>query len=384
MSRQQFRYFQCKRWLATLMFFSLLLPAAPASALRFELPEDGSTVVGAPKKVIPQGRNTLLDIARHFELGYHEITLANPKVDVWVPEVHGEIVIPTQFILPPKPWTGVIINIPQRRLFYFPKPAKGEKPAVITFPISIARDGWSTPLGDTKIVGKHKDPAWWVPKSIREEHKAAGDENFPEYFPPGPNNPMGMLAVGLGFKSIFIHGTNKPWGLGMRTSHGCLHLYPENAVTFFDLIAVGEAVRVIDEPVLVGVKGRQLVMAHYEAIAEYDTSQQPMTRAVVALAPYLQRAVQPRARPEDPAPVSHDVDWDRVKQVLAQYQVLPVSVSPAGDTLEDMLDPLVPEPYTEEPFGVDANNAMPPQRSQPGAQADGNDPTLVPTDPAVP
>ena len=380
MSRQQFGFNQCKRWQAILVFFCHWLLAGNASALRFELPEDGSTVVGTPQKIIPQGRNTLLDIARHFELGYHEITLANPEADVWVPEVHGEIIIPTRFILPPKPWNGVVINISQRRLFYFPKPAKGEKPVVITYPVSIAREGWSTPLGETTITGKHKDPAWWVPKSIKAEHAAAGEENFPAYFPPGPDNPMGMLAVGLGFKSIFIHGTNKPWGLGMRTSHGCLHLYPENAVTFFEKISVGEPVRVIDEPVVVGLLGRELLMSHYEPVEEYGTSQHPMTRAAVALAPYLQSTVVPR-KSDDETPV-HDVDWDRVKQVLAQHQALPVSVSPAGDSLQDILDALTPVPYTEPPFGTDANNARPPERYRDPASQPA-DPS-VPTDPAIP
>ena len=364
MSKQQMQFHQCKRWLVGLALFCSALLTQPANAARFDLPTDGSTVVGSLQKVIPQGKNTLLDIARHFELGHHEITLANPKVDVWVPELHDEIVIPTRFILPPKPWVGVTINIPQRRLFYFPKPAKGEKPYVMTFPLSIGREGWATPLGETKITGKHKDPAWWVPKSIKAEHEAAGESNFPEYFPPGPDNPMGMLAVGLGFKGIFIHGTNKPWGLGMRTSHGCLHLYPETAVTFFDRITVGEVVRVIDEPILVGVDGKQLVMAHYEPVNEYGTSQQPMTLAAVALAPYLQTALKPQAANTP----RWDVDWDRVAQVLANFQVVPVSVSPAGDSLEDSLANIPAEPYNEPPYGADANNAMPPDRSSTTSQ----------------
>lgn len=370
MNRQQFRSFQCKQWLVILMLFCHWLLAPNASALRFDLPEDGSTVVGTPQKIIPTGSNTLLDIARHFELGYHEITLANPEVDVWVPEVHGEILIPTRFILPPKPWTGVVINISQRRLFYFPKPGKGEKPAVITFPISIGREGWPTPLGQTTVTGKYKDPAWWMPKSIQERHRSEGAEDFPTYFPPGPDNPMGMLAVGLGFKSIFIHGTNKPWGLGMRTSHGCLHLYPENAVTFFELIRVGENVRIIDAPVMVGRLGQQLVMSYYEPADEYGTSRNPMTHAAAALTPYLQSALTPR-KANDTAPV-YDVDWDRVRQVLAQHQALPVSVSPAGDTLQDMIDAMTATPYTHAPYGPEANNAQPPQRPQEDAADTGD------------
>lgn len=360
MNRQQLRFFQCKRWLAILIMCCHWCWAPAASALRFELPDDGSTVVGELQKIIPSEGNTLLDIARHFELGYHEITLANPGVDVWLPEKHDEVIIPTQFILPAKPWTGVVINISQRRLFYFPRPRKGEKPAVFTFPISIGREGWPTPLGQTTVTGKFKDPAWWMPKSIQEERRADGEAEFPTYFPPGPDNPMGMLAVALGFKSIYIHGTNKPWGLGMRTSHGCLHLYPENAVTFFELISVGESVRIVDEPVVVGRHGSQLLLAYYEPAGEYGTSPLAMTHAAVALAPYLQSAVTPR-KGQATAPV-YDVDWDRVQQALVRPRALPTPISPATDTLEDLLAAITAVPYTAPPYGIDANNAMPPQR----------------------
>lgn len=363
MSKQQFGLLKCMRWWPWLIFFYGFVTQAQAQ--RFDLPEDDSTIVGDARIVEPHGGNTLLDIARHFDLGYHEITLANPKVDVWVPEHAGKVVIPTRFILPPKPWSGVIINIAQRRLFYFPKPDKNQKPYVITFPVSIAREGWSTPLGNTTIVAKHKDPAWFVPKSIRAEHQAETGEEFPEYFPPGPDNPMGMLAIGLGFKSIFIHGTNRPWGVGMRTSHGCLHLYPEDAATFFDMITIGETVRVISEPVLAGTKGTQLMMSHYEPILEYGYSNQLMTHAAVALAPYLQTALQPLPTGNVIAPPRYDVDWDRVKTVLSGYQALPVPVMPASDTLDDYLATLTPEPYNEEPFGMDANNAALPERFQP-------------------
>lgn len=356
-------FLKCMRWPLRLAIFSLALVSHGVHAQQYELPTDGSTIIGAPRLVAPDQRNTLLDIARHFDLGHHEITWANPTVDTWLPHQHGPVLIPTEYILPPKPWTGIVINISQRRLFYFPTPAKGEPAKVITLPISIAREGWSTPLGDTKIVGKHKDPAWWVPKSIQEEHRAEGIEDFPEYFPPGPDNPMGMLAIQLGFKSIFIHGTNRPWGVGMRTSHGCLHLYPEDAVVLFDLIKPGVPVRVIDEPVVVGVRDNQLYLAHYQPVAEYGTSQDSMTRATVALAPLLQSAVQPAAE-DKPQPV-FNVDWDRVRLALSGPQVLPISIAPASDTLEDRLAALTVEPYHEEPFGTDANNAMPPERDRP-------------------
>lgn len=357
---------KCKRTLATLATALLATLPASAPAATFPLPSDGSTIVGEPRRVIPFGSNTLLDIARHFDVGHHEITGANPRVDVWVPETGDPVLVPSQYILPPKPWAGIVINISQRRLFYFPAPAKGQPASVITFPISIAREGWATPLGPTTVVARHKDPAWFVPKSIQEEHRANGEE-LPEYFPPGPNNPMGMLAIQLGFKSIFIHGTNRPWGVGMRTSHGCLHLYPEDAATLFPLMKSGVPVRVIDEPVVVGVHAGQLHLARYEAVQEYGTSRDPMTRAVLALAPFLQSAVLPRAdtgngrQPADPGP-RYAVDWQKLQAAIAGVQILPLSIAPDGTPLEARIRTLKPEVYEEEPYGIDANDASIPQR----------------------
>jgi len=341
-----------------------ILFAVPAMATTFVLPTDGSTVVGQVRVVMPSEGNTLLDIARHFELGHHEIATANPGTDVWVPEKGKGIVVPTQFILPPKPWTGVVLNISQRRLFYFPTPAPGEAAKVVTFPIGIAREGWSTPLGNTRIVAKHKDPSWFPPASIRAEHRANGEGELPEYFPPGPDNPMGMLAIQLGFPSIYIHGTNKPWGIGLRASHGCIHLYPESAEKFFAMINPGTPVRVIDEPVVVGVKDRQLYMSSFEPVAEYGTALDLMTRAVVKLAPYLQRSVEPAVEPAGTVDVLdyYIVDWDRVAAMLAQPQAVPLSLAPAGRTLEGLLAVIEPQPYEVAPFGVDANRAMVPDR----------------------
>ncbi len=356
---------QCKRWLARVAILLLAACAAPLQAETFPLPTDGSTIVGTPKVVIPFGGNTLLDVARHFDVGHHEITWANPDVDVWLPESGDKVIVPTQYILPPKPWTGIVLNISQRRLFYFPTPAKGKPASVITFPVSIAREGWSTPLGTTKVVAKHKDPAWFVPKSIQEEHRANGEE-LPEYFPPGPNNPMGMLAIQLGFKSIFIHGTNRPWGVGMRTSHGCLHLYPEDAATIFPLISAGVPVRVIDEPVVVGVLDGQLHLSSYEAVEEYGTTRDRMTRAVLALAPFLQSAAIPKPDPADknkkPAPVVYDVDWTKVQAAVNGLQVLPLSIAPTGSSQKERIDAITPIIYEEEPYDIDANDASVPVR----------------------
>ncbi len=341
--------------------FKCLIPVFPllaalcagAQAASFTLPNDGSTVVGQVRIVVPTPDNTLLDVMRHFDVGYDEISSANPGVSIWTPGEFTPVVVPSQFILPPVPWKGIVINIPQRRLYYFPVPKKGEAARVITYPISIAREGWSTPLGETRITAKFKDPSWFVPKSIKEEHLRDEGVELPEYFPPGPDNPMGMLAMRTGFAGIFIHATNRPWGVGLRTSHGCLHLYPEDAAEIFPILANNTPVRVIDEPVLVGNDHGRWVMATYTPVAEYPSPFSLYTRATVALGNALGRAG--KAAPQA------DIDWQRVQAITRQPQSVPVALTPDQLGLAAWLDTLPQERYDFAPYGMDANNAQLPE-----------------------
>ena len=321
-------------------------------AATFNLPQDGSTVVGSLRVVLPSPDNTLVDIARHFNVGHHEITWANPEVNVWVPGSGVKVVVPTQFILPPKPWEGVILNIPQRRLFYFPKPRKGETAKVITYPVSIAREGWSTPLGKTTIVGKYKDPAWFVPPSIRQEKLEEGERDFPTYFPPGPNNPMGMLAIQTGFQGIFIHGTNRPWGVGMRVSHGCLHLYPEDAQEIFPRIETGTPVRVVNEPYVFGLLDNSLVMANYRIVPEYEIPDNTFMKAILAIAPYLEAGVNEG--------ILYNVDWRQVQGLLDSPHVIPMGITVGARSLQEKLIATEVELFDWPPYGIDANDARAP------------------------
>jgi L,D-transpeptidase ErfK/SrfK len=321
------------------------LLALPAAAATFPLPSDGSSVVGKVLVVDPTPENTMLDIARHFDLGYEEIERANPQQSVWTPS--GRVVVPREFILPPKPWQGIVVNIPQRRLYYFPPVAKGQAAKVITYPVSIAREGWSTPLGTTKIISKDKDPAWFVPKSIQEEHKREEGVEFPEYFPPGPDNPMGMLAMQTGFPGIFIHATNKPWGVGLRTSHGCLHLYPEDAAEIFPILKIGTPVRVIDQPAVIGKDKGGWVMATYEPVGEYPDKRPLAERVREALSALHVAPGQ--------------FDEARVDRLADKPQPVPVALETSQPDLHDKLAQLTVQPYNFAPYGRDANNASLPQ-----------------------
>jgi len=323
------------------------------NAASFPLPTDGDNIVGDIQVItIANPDTTLLDIARDYDLGFEEITRVNPDVPVWVPKLGRRVIIPTEFILPPGPQEGVVVNIPQRRLFYFPKPAPQQQAQVITFPISIAREGWRTPLGQSRIVAKHRDPSWFVPKSILEEHRSDGETEFPTYFPPGPDNPMGMLALETGFPGIYIHGTNMPWGVGMRTSHGCLHLYPEDAAQLFPIIPVGTPVRIIDEPITIGVRDGTLYLSSSKPLSEYHNELPVPTRALSALVPYTEDSGSAHSYA--------DVDWQRAYDAAMAHQILPVPISQGAPGMEDQIAAVKPQPYENEPYGPDANAAAPP------------------------
>lgn len=330
------------------------MSASMSPALEFTLPDNGDTVVGKAFVVTPAPENTLFDLARYFDTGALDITLANPGLDPWVPGADQRVIIPAEYILPPRPWRGIVINIPQRRLFYFP-PRAGKKPAkVVTFPVGIAREGWSTPLGETRIVGKFRDPGWIVPRSIKAEHEA-GSQPLPDYFPPGPDNPMGMLAIQTGFRGIFIHGTNKPWGLGLRQSHGCLHLYPEDATALFGQIRAGMPVRIENRPLVIGLRGGSVVIAHFPTVKEYTAS--PAGRDTLSA-----RIAALSGRAPD------TLDWARAASLLTSYSALPVPLAQGSPLPSQQLEKEPAQAYTHPPYGQDANQARPPVR--PGSLPD--------------
>jgi L,D-transpeptidase ErfK/SrfK len=230
----------------------------PGNAAIYDLPPEGQDVIGAISTVTSTHEDTLVDIARRHGLGYQDLVRANPDVNVWVPGEGTEVVLPNRFVLPPGPRTGLVLNLAEYRMYYFPEPKAGEPAQVHTYPMSIGRMDWETPLGRTKIVAMARNPAWYPPKSVREEHAADGDP-LPRVVKPGPDNPLGTRALRLGIPGYLIHGTNRPAGVGMRVSHGCIRMFPEDVEFLFDRIRVDTAVRIIDVPVKMGWDGEELV-----------------------------------------------------------------------------------------------------------------------------
>ena len=224
-------------------------------------------VVGEVQVIRARYEDTFVDIARSYDLGFDELVDANPGVDPWLPGAGTLVVLPTRFILPDAPRDGIVLNIGTKRIFFYPKVAAGESPVVITHPVGIGRDGWATPIGTTTVVAKVKDPVWTVPPSIRKEHAEAGDP-LPAQVGAGPDNPLGAFALRLGFPSYLIHGTNKPSGIGMRVSHGCVQLFPEDIESLFSEVAVGTPVRIVNQPRLVGWQAGNLYLEVHPALED--------------------------------------------------------------------------------------------------------------------
>lgn len=251
-----------------LSLFTFLLPGL-ASAATFEMPLPEFDIIGATHVVEAKHEDTLLDIARRYDIGQEQITRANPDVDRWLPGDGTKVIIPTRYILPAAPRKGIVLNIPEMRIYYYPKPQPGESPVVQTYPVGVGRQDWGTPLGLTKVVGKQKDPTWTPPASIRKEHAEAGDP-LPAVVPAGPNNPLGQYAMRLGIfgGSYLIHGTNKAFGVGMRASHGCIRMMPEDIEHLFPQVPVGTPVRIVSEYAKVGWFGGKLFLEIHEPLEE--------------------------------------------------------------------------------------------------------------------
>ncbi|HYQ71283.1 MAG TPA: L,D-transpeptidase family protein, partial [Gammaproteobacteria bacterium] len=231
----------------------------PVRSDRFLLPPAGTDIIGEIQITTAGEEDTLSDLARRYDLGYEEIVAANPGMDPWLPGAGTQVVLPTQFILPDAPRQGLVLNLAAMRLFYYPEPVAGEPPRVVTHPIGIGREGWETPLGVTRITRKIVQPAWTVPLSVRREHAEIGDP-LPPVVPPGPDNPLGEYAMRLSLPSYLIHGTNQPYGVGIRVSHGCVRLYPEDIARLFPEVPEGTTVTIVNQPYLAGWKNGHLYL----------------------------------------------------------------------------------------------------------------------------
>jgi L,D-transpeptidase ErfK/SrfK len=285
-------------------FVLILLLSPVVWSVTYDLPSEHFDVIGAPKKIVAKYEDTLVEIARRSSIGLDQIERVNPGVDRWLPGAGTEVIIPSHYILPRAPRTGIVLNLPEMRLYYFPPKQPGRPAQVQTYPIGIGRMNWATPVGQTKIVSKTKDPSWRPPESIRREHAANGDP-LPVLVPAGPDNPLGAYAMALGIPGYLIHGTNKPIGVGMRVSHGCIRMLPEDIAKLFPQIPVGTPVNIVNQPVKAGWYGGKLYLEVHPPLKEYPNDRGAVVQeAMIA----LNDATSKRAAKLDARAIEAEID----------------------------------------------------------------------------
>ena len=301
---------------------------APLDTRHFEL-KDEQELIGETQVIFARYENTFSAIGRQYNLGYEEMRRANPGVDQWLPGEGTPIYLPTQTILPDAPRTGIVVNVPAMRLFYFvtEKTADGGAVTRVTsHPIGVGVQGWATPFGEAKVTQKARDPVWYVPASVRKEHAERGDP-LPSVVPPGPDNPLGKHAMALSIPGYLIHGTNKPAGVGMRSSHGCIRLYPEDVEALFERVTRGTAVRLVNQPVLAGWRDGQLYLEIHPPLAE--ETHDLLAEADAAIKGALARAGVPAA--------SVEIDRVALQQMVKEQRGMPMPVLKSGRSLDQYL-----------------------------------------------
>ena len=300
------------------MFTQKVSAGRPFVAIASPDPARAHSVIGSTRFYQVQPNDTFLDVARFYDLGYNEIIEANPGVDPWVPKPGQVILLPTAWVLPDVEYKGVVVNIPEMRLYYFRPGAEGTI-IVTTYPVGLGRDDWRTPEGKFRIRGKTVNPTWVLPESIKAEHRRDG-KPAPDFIAGGASdNPLGKYRLELTLPLYGIHGTDIPWGVGMQVSHGCVRLYPEDIERLFPMVPVGSPGEFLYQPVKVGVRdGHVFVEVHKDI---YEMTPGPYREAVRLIDKF---GLRPR------------VDFERVKRaVLEQSGVLMDVTLDSGDDLKD-------------------------------------------------
>ncbi len=326
-------------WAATgilLAAGALTFSLAPRSqAAVFTLPPEAASLIGQDQQIQSQKSDTLLDLARKYSVGYWEIQEANPKVDLWLPGQGTNITIPGRFIVPPVEHKGIVINLPQHRLFYFPKARRHEQPIVITYPASPGEGEFPTPVGVTKVIRKVPHPVWIPTAHILKAHALAGDP-IPRIWPAGPDNPMGewALETTLSRGEIYIHGTNNPMAIGMSVTHGCVRLYPEDIAALFPVVRVGTPVTIVDQPVLASLQDGELYLEVHPPSTSTDHT--PAPPDFDKISQIIDAAIGKNVVA---------IDWDEVRQVATQANGIPQLIGVQADYNPPGVQPGAPQTH---------------------------------------
>jgi L,D-transpeptidase ErfK/SrfK len=291
---------------------ALIFASASLQASVFSLPPDGEGLIGKEERIIAGREDTLIDIGRQNSIGYDEILNANPGVDAWMPQNGSTVVLPHLYVLPDAPQQGIVINAAEMRLYYYPKGTG----TVETFPISIGRSDWNTPIGVTKITRKTANPVWYPTASVKQEHLANGDP-LPSVVPAGPDNPLGKYALYLGLPAYLIHGTNNEYGIGMQVTHGCMRMYAPDIQRLYQTVPVGTSVRIVNQPYKAGWRDGVLYVEVHPWLEGTPPAQLNNTTLLTQL-------VKSRLSQY----IDYPVDWQAVEQARIEANGIPMAVGP--------------------------------------------------------
>ncbi len=237
-----------------------------AFARTYALPSNGDALIGKSEYITTSSGETLINIAQRFDVGLNGIVDANLSINPAQPLPHGiRIHIPTAFLIPAQKQKGIIINLPEMRMYYFPTNSHG---IVMTYPIGIGRVGKTIPIANTAVLGKRMNPTWTAPKDIREFNEQQGI-TLPITMPAGPDNPLGPYAIYLKIPTYLIHSTIIPESVGKRASFGCIRMHEEDIKDFYPLVTSGTPVSIVNLPSKTGWKGNSLFLENHDALQEH-------------------------------------------------------------------------------------------------------------------
>lgn len=298
----------------------LLFASQSVLAVTYPLPPEGSRLVGSPLQIIvPLDSNFPLEaFAARYGQGLSNMLEANPGVDVYLPARGTTLIIPQQLILPDTPREGIVINVAEMRLYYYPP----DSDTVEVLPIGIGQAGRETPRSwVTKVERKQEGPTWVPTANTRREYAKEG-KTLPAMVPAGPENPMGLYAIYIG-RLYAIHGTNANFGIGLRVSQGCIRLRNDDIKYLFDTVPVGTRVQIIDRPVKYTTEpdGRRWLEVH-EPLSRNRTEYESDSKVPLPVTPAMQAFVR-----------GEGVDTNRAQSEMQRRSGMPVNISAGSERL---------------------------------------------------
>ncbi|EDY9314699.1 L,D-transpeptidase [Salmonella enterica] len=285
-----------------------------ALAISYPLPLESSRLVGRPVTiVIPQNNTQPLEaFAAHYGQGLSNMLEANPGVDVFLPESGSPLVVPQQLILPDTVREGIVVNVAEMRLYYYPEGTN----TVDVLPIGIGQAGRETPRNWVTAVERKQDGPVWVPTANTRREYAKEGKTLPAMVPAGPDNPMGLFAIYIG-RLYAIHGTNANFGIGLRISQGCIRLRNDDIKYLFGNVPVGTRVQIIDRPVKFSIEpdGSRWLEVH-EPLSRNRAEFESHKKVPLPLTPTLRTFV-----------TGAGTDITRANEALERRSGMPVNIS---------------------------------------------------------